>query len=221
MVPIATIYNDFSCKFGVPRQSSLSGGMLSKLVFERGFRNREALRGLETFTHIWLLWHFHKAEAGFRPTVRPPRLGGNRRMGVWATRSPFRPNGIGLSCVRIARIELDTTEGPVIWVEDADLMNGTPVLDIKPYLPFTDSHPEASSGWTLECEALNRPLKVRITDEAKRRYEFTPGQWDTICRIISDDPRPHYKKDGDELFSFEFATKTVSFSVCNGVATVC
>ena len=147
---IARIHTDFKTKFGVPRQSGLVNELTGRIVFEPEYRNADALRGLEGFSHIWLLWDFseaHREGEGWSPTVRPPRLGGNKRMGVWATRSPFRPNHIGLSSVRLINISPNTPEGPVLEVSGADLMDGTPIYDIKPYLPFTDSHPEAKGGF--------------------------------------------------------------------------
>ena len=160
LTPIATIRTDFPTKFGVPRQSGLVRGLKGTIVFLPEYRDPEALRGLEGFSHIWLLWDFSEARrsgGGSRSTVRPPRLGGNRRMGVWATRSPFRPNNIGLSSVRIVDIRLHTPDGPIIEVEGADLMDGTPIFDIKPYLPFTDCHPDALGGFAgpLGCRRLS------------------------------------------------------------------
>lgn len=219
MVTVAHIYNDFDGKFGVPRQSGLVEGLEARIVFCPEYRNIEALRGLEGFTHIWLLWDFSMAHSDkWSPTVRPPRLGGNKRMGVWATRSPFRPNNIGLSSVRIVRIELETPEGPVIYVEGADLMNGTPILDIKPYLPFTDSHPEASSGWT--SEVITPPLLVIISDEVRQQYPFTPRQWTAIEGVLESDPRPHYQNDAERIYSFEFRGVTLRFKVEDGKAIV-
>lgn len=222
MIHIAHIENDYTSKFGVPRQSGLTRGMLSRIVFDDEYRNPDGLRGIEGFSHLWLLWEFHEAKrAKNNLTVRPPRLGGNRRMGVWATRSPFRPNGIGLSCVRLVKVELDGSDGPVLWVENADLMNGTPILDIKPYLAFTDSHPDASAGWTELAEQMNKPLEVEISNQAKARYPFSPQQWATVCEILSQDPRPHYKTDGNEtVYSFEFAHHTISFKVNNQKAII-
>lgn len=212
MITIAHIYNDFNGKFGIPRQSGLVEGLEARIVFCPEYRNADALRGLEGFSHIWLLWDFSQAHTEkWSPTVRPPRLGGNKRMGVWATRSPFRPNNIGLSSVRILSIELDTPEGPVIHVEGADLMNGTPILDIKPYLPFTDSHPEASSGWTRE--ANNTPLNVVIPDLVRNSYSFTARQWKAIEGILAGDPRPHYQDDPARIYSFEFNNVTIRFRV--------
>lgn len=219
MITVAHIYNDFDGKFGVPRQSGLVEGLEARIIFCPEYRNVEALRGLEGFTHIWLLWDFSMAHSEkWSPTVRPPRLGGNKRMGVWATRSPFRPNNIGLSSVRIIRIELETPEGPVIYVEGADLMNGTPILDIKPYLPFTDSHPEASSGWT--SEVVTSPLLVIISDEVRQQYPFTPRQWTAIEGILESDPRPHYQNDTKRIYSFEFRGVTLRFKVEDGKAIV-
>ena len=212
MITIAHIYNDFNGKFGIPRQSGLVEGLEARIVFCPEFRNADALRGLEGFSHIWLLWDFSQAHTEkWSPTVRPPRLGGNKRMGVWATRSPFRPNNIGLSSVRITKIELDTPEGPVIHVEGADLMNGTPILDIKPYLPFTDSHPDASSGWTAEAD--NSPLNVVIPDSVRTSYPFNPIQWKTIEGILAGDPRPHYQDNPERIYRFEFNTITIKFQV--------
>ena len=219
MITIAHIYNDFNGKFGIPRQSGLVEGLEARIVFCPEYRNADALRGLEGFSHIWLLWDFSQAHTEkWSPTVRPPRLGGNKRMGVWATRSPFRPNNIGLSSVRILKIELDTPEGPVIHVEGADLMNGTPILDIKPYLPFTDSHPEASSGWTTEAD--NTPLNVVIPDSVRTSYPFTPLQWKAIEGILAGDPRPHYQDDPARVYSFEFNNVTIRFRVVDGTAIV-
>lgn len=218
---IAHIRNDFDGKFAVPRQSGLAPSAVGRIVFTPEFRNRESLRGLEGFSHLWLLWDFDRARAGgssWSPTVRPPRLGGNRRMGVWATRSPFRPNNIGLSCVKLEGIELDTTDGPVIHVSGADLMSGTPILDIKPYLPFTDSHPEASSGWTAEVTAPD--LGVEVTPEALAAYRFTDSQWQALREILRGDPRPHYQDDPERIYSFEYAHQTVHFRVSDGVAVV-
>lgn len=212
MITIAHIYNDFNGKFGIPRQSGLVEGLEARIVFCPEYRNADALRGLEGFSHIWLLWDFSQAHTEkWSPTVRPPRLGGNKRMGVWATRSPFRPNNIGLSSVRITKIELDTPEGPVIHVEGADLMNGTPILDIKPYLPFTDSHPNASSGWTAEAD--NSPLNVVIPDSVRTSYPFNPIQWKTIEGILAGDPRPHYQDNPERIYRFEFNTITIKFQV--------
>ena len=215
LVAIATIQTDFPTKFGVPRQSGLVKGLKGRIVFEPEYRDPEALRGLEGFSHIWLLWDFSEARREgekWRPMVRPPRLGGNQRMGVWATRSPFRPNNIGLSSVRILSIDLHTPDGPVIMVEGADLMDGTPIFDIKPYLPFTDSHPEATSGF---AEASS-PLKGRdlIVDLQLSILEaFDAERLEALREILCSDPRPHYHADAERIYAMEFAGKEVKFRV--------
>lgn len=217
MIAIAHIRNDFKTKFGVPRQSGLAASAVSAIVFEPAYRNVEALRGLEEFSHLWLLWDFseaHRKEGEWSPTVRPPRLGGNKRMGVWATRSPFRPNPIGLSSVRIERIELSTSEGPVIYVSGADLMNGTPIFDIKPYLPFTDSHPDAVGGFATKTTLHQQPLEVILPDTCSKR--FTPQQLTTLCEVLSQDPRPHYQHDENRVYVMEYADCEVRFKVSDG-----
>lgn len=221
MITIAHIYNDFKTKFGVPRQSGLAASAESVIVFEPEYRNIEALRGLEGFSYLWLLWDFseaHRAEGRWSPTVRPPRLGGNRRMGVWATRSPFRPNPIGLSSVRIERIELSSPKGPLIFVSGADLMNGTPIFDIKPYLPFTDSHPDARGGFALEQTLLRPPLEVVLPETLSK--VFSPRQLDTLREVLSQDPRPHYQDDADRIYTMEYADREVKFRVIDGVLVV-
>lgn len=219
MITIAHIHNDFDGKFGIPRQSGLVEGLESRIVFTPEYRNAEALRGIDGFSHIWLLWDFSMAHTDkWSPTVRPPRLGGNRRMGVWATRSPFRPNNIGLSSVRMLRIEPDTPDGPVIYVEGADLMNGTPILDIKPYLPFTDAHPDATSGWTSDVHTA--PLSVIIPEEARCQYDFSPRLWQALTHILANDPRPHYQNDPSRIYSFEFHGCTIRFRVEDDKAIV-
>lgn len=218
LVAIATIQTDFPTKFGVPRQSGLVKGLKGRIVFEPEYRDPEALRGLEGFSHIWLLWDFSEARREgekWRPTVRPPRLGGNQRMGVWATRSPFRPNNIGLSSVRILSIDLHTPDGPVIMVEGADLMDGTPIFDIKPYLPFTDSHPEATSGFA----ETSSPLKGRdsIVDLQLSILEaFDAERLEALREILCSDPRPHYHADAERIYAMEFAGKEVKFRVKDG-----
>ena len=218
MKVIAHIENDLGTKFGVPRQSGLVEGLESRIVFEPEYRQVEALRGLEGFSHIWLLWDFSEAHReDWSPTVRPPRLGGNKRMGVFATRSPFRPNPIGLSSVRITRIDLHTADGPVIYVAGADLMNGTPILDIKPYLPFTDSHPEATGGFTDETR-LQEPLQVDIPAELER--QLTPQQIDALREILVSDPRPHYQDDPNREYGMEYAGRDIKFTIKDNIITV-
>ena len=218
---IAKIHTDFKTKFGVPRQSGLVKGLKGRIVFEPEFRNAEALRGLEGFSHIWLLWDFseaHRDGESWSPTVRPPRLGGNQRMGVWATRSPFRPNNIGLSSVRISKIELHTPEGPVIEVEGADLMDGTPILDIKPYLPFTDSHPDARGGFAEEQNRKTEPLEVEIPSDIA--CMFDADKLDALRSVLAADPRPHYQEDPERIYAMEFADWEVKFHVRDGNAVV-
>lgn len=215
--PVARIETDFPTKFGVPRQSGLVKGLKGKIVFEPEFRDPEALRGLEGFSHIWLLWDFSEArreDCKWRPTVRPPRLGGNRRMGVWATRSPFRPNNIGLSSVRIIRIDLHTPEGPIIEVEGADLMSGTPIFDIKPYLTFTDSHPDATGGFAEETLRSHLSADSRhYTFDSKLIELFDAEKFEVLREILASDPRPHYHDDADRVYALEFAGREVKFRI--------
>lgn len=217
MTTIAHIYNAYTGKFGVPRQSGLVDGMLSRIVLEPGYRRQEALRGLDTFSHIWLLWTFDVRGKGL--TVRPPLLGGNRRMGVFATRSPFRPNNIGLSSVRLDRIDHDTPDGPVLYVYGADLVNGTAIIDIKPYLPFTDNHPDATGGWTDTLSVP--PLPVILTDHTRTTYpSLTPHDWDLITQMLQNDPRPHYQDDPRRTYRLDYARHTINFTVRDGKAIV-
>ena len=213
LTPIAHIETDFPTKFGVPRQSGLVRGLKARIVFEPEYRDPEALRGLEGFSHIWLLWDFCEARREgmtWHPTVRPPRLGGNRRVGVFATRSPFRPNNIGLSSVRILGINLHTSEGPVIEVEGADLMDGTPIFDIKPYLPFTDSHSNATGGFAEEI--VNCQLSI-VNLGADLLAAFDAGHLEALREILRSDPRPHYHDDPSRVYAFGFAGREVKFRV--------
>lgn len=213
---IARIENDFTEKFGVPRQSGLAD-ITSKIVFEPEYRVPEAFRGLEGFTHIWLLWQFSEAvREKWSPTVRPPRLGGNRRMGVFATRSPFRPNSIGLSSVRLDRIELTTPEGPVLYVSGADLMNGTPIIDIKPYLAYTDSHPEASGGFAL----TEREGRLRVEIPESIAQHIPEEKLSRIKEVLSQDPRPQYQSAPDRVYTMSFGGFEISFKTDNTVLTV-
>lgn len=215
---IAHIHTDLPTKFGVPRQSGLVDALKARIVFTEAYRDPEAFRGLEDFTHIWLIWEFSKAKReGWSPTVRPPRLGGNRRLGVFATRSPFRPNAIGLSCVRLERVELHGPEGPVLHVAGADLMDGTPIFDIKPYIPYADAHPEASGGFTSALQ--DAPLEVAFPEEW-RRY-FMPEHQNAIIGILERDPRPHYHDDEERIYGMSFAGYDVRFRVHDSVAQVC
>lgn len=214
---IARIRTDFPEKFGIPRQSGLAAtrGMV---VFEPEYRNADALRGLEGFSHIWLLWEFSEAvREGWSPTVRPPRLGGNTRMGVFATRSPFRPNPVGLSCVKLVSIRRDPQHGTVLDVEGADLMDATPIFDIKPYLPFADSHPEATGGFADPVREDH--LTVELPEEMAA--PFTPAQQETLRQVLAQDPRPSYQEDAARVYGMAFAGHTVRFRVAGETLTVC
>ena len=212
---IAKIHTPFREKFGIPRQSGLAN-VPGEIVFEKQYRNPDALRGLEGFSHLWLIFSFSESiREEFSPTVRPPRLGGNRRMGVFATRSPFRPNAIGLSCVRLEKIE-QTERGPVIYVRGADLLDGTPILDIKPYLPLADCHPEATGGF---AEAVaDYALTVQIPDEIKARIDNEALA--VITEILAEDPRPSYQDDPERIYHMDYAQYALSFTVAEGVLTV-
>jgi tRNA-Thr(GGU) m(6)t(6)A37 methyltransferase TsaA len=211
---IARIHTDFKTKFGVPRQSGLVNELTGRIIFEPEYRNADALRGLEGFSHIWLLWDFseaHREGEGWSPTVRPPRLGGNKRMGVWATRSPFRPNNIGLSSVRLINILPNTPEGPVLEVSGADLMDGTPIYDIKPYLPFTDSHPEAKGGFAQEQNEAIEPLLVQLPESLEQSLSIE--KLNALKGVLAADPRPHYQNDPDRIYAMEFADMEIKFRV--------
>lgn len=218
MHPIAYIHNDLTTKFGIARQSGLVPHLESRIIFEPDYRNPDALRGLEGFSHIWLLWDFSQAHSEmWRPTVRPPRLGGNQRMGVFATRSPFRPNNIGLSSVRLTKIELSTPEGPVLYIEGADLMNLTPIYDIKPYLPYTDSHPEATSGFAQDF--INaEPLVVEFSEEVCALYN--KQQLQALKEILEADPRPQYHDDASRAYHIIYANHDICFQVQSGRVSV-
>ena len=210
MKPIAHIYTDFKTKFGLPRQSGLVKEITGKIVFEKEYSIAEAFKGLEDFSHIWILWEFSEAKKeSWKPTVRPPLLGGNKRMGVFATRSPFRPNSIGLSCVKLEKIEYDKTLGTVLYVSGCDLMNGTPIYDVKPYLPYCDSVPEAVGGFT---ETLGeRKLEVNIDDTLLGRVpEEKRGE---LLGVLAGDPRPSYQDDPEREYGFQFAEFEVGFKV--------
>ncbi len=213
---IATIENGFSGKFGIPRQSGLCENVPSRIIFEPEYRIPQAVKGLEDFSHIWIIWQFSEnVGTEWSPTVRPPRLGGNRRMGVFATRSPFRPNSLGLSCVKLDKITYDENLGPVLQVSGADLMNGTPIFDIKPYIPYADSIEDATSGFVGQAE------KKKLTVEG--------GEWENgidtqICKavrqIISQDPRPAYQDDPERIYKFEYSGYNISFKVEGNTALI-
>ena len=220
--PIARFCSPFSSKFGIPKQAGLVAELEGQIVFEPEFRSADALRGMEGFDYLWLIWEFsanrHKAHS---PVVRPPVLGGNEKMGVFATRSPFRPNNIGLSSVRISRIEWETSRGPVIHVKGADLMDGTPIFDIKPYVVYADSHPEARSGF-VDSRKWQR-LEVEISGEARARLlgsGLTEKKIDVLKEVLAQDPRPHYHKNPDKVYGMPYEGLDVHFRVKDGVLTV-
>lgn len=215
---IAHIYTDFPSKFGIPRQSGLVRGLTGKIVFEPEYRNPEAVRGLEEFSHIWLIWQFSEAKRDhWSATVKPPRLGGKKRMGVFATRSPFRPNNIGLSSVRLERVERETPDGPVLYVSGVDLLNKTPIYDIKPYIPLADCHPDATEGYTGETKL--HELQVHFPEELLCRYPEEKRE--AILGVLSQDPRPTYFQDPDRIYGVPFAGYDVKFRVDGDVLTVC
>ena len=214
---IAVMHSDFPTKFGIPRQSGLAEALQSTIVFEPAYRNPEALRGIEGFSHLWILWQFSQAvRQDWSPTVRPPRLGGNTRMGVFATRSPFRPNAIGLSCVRLLSVEHTQDMGTVLHIGGADLMDGTPILDIKPYIPYCDAHPEAMGGFTQN--AGDYLLEVDFPENLKQR--LPAEKQEAICQVLSHDPRPSYQKDSDRVYGLSFAGHDIRFTVKDTVLTV-
>ena len=214
---IAVMHSDFPTKSGIPRQSGLAEALQSTIVFEPAYRNPEALRGIEGFSHLWILWQFSQAvRQDWSPTVRPPRLGGNTRMGVFATRSPFRPNAIGLSCVRLLSVEHTQDMGTVLHIGGADLMDGTPILDIKPYIPYCDAHPEAMGGFTQD--AGDYLLEVDFPENLKQR--LPAEKQEAICQVLSHDPRPSYQKDSDRVYGLSFAGHDIRFTVKDTVLTV-
>lgn len=214
---IARIHSDFDEKFGIPRQSGLAQSLKATVVFEPEFRNPEAVRGLEGYSHIWLLWQFSKAvREEWSPTVRPPRLGGNTRMGVFATRSPFRPNSIGLSSVKLDRVEIHPELGPVLHVSGADLLNGTPIYDVKPYVKYADSHPEAESGFA--DTAAERILEVDFPEDL---LAYVPeDKRGALTEVLANDPRPSYQNDSERIYGLSFAGLNVKFTVDDGVLYV-
>ena len=215
--PIAYFHSPFHSKFGIPKQNGLVEELEGSIVFCPEYRNADALRGLDEFDYLWLIWGFSaNKHAATSLVVRPPLLGGNEKMGVFATRSPFRPNALGLSSVRISRIETDTTRGPVITVVGADLMDGTPIYDIKPYIPYADSHPEAKGGFT-DTHAICR-LTVVIPDCF--HHLFSQSQLQALYKVLELDPRPHYHKSGQKEYGMPYMDYDVHFSVNDGVLTV-
>ena len=215
--PIATMRSAFPTKFGIPRQSGLVTELKSTIVFEPPYRNPEMLRGIEGFSHLWLIWSFSQSGDHWSPTVRPPRLGGNQRMGVFATRSPFRPNNIGLSSVRLERVELHTPEGPVLHVSGADLMDGTPIYDVKPYLPYVDCKVDAAGGFAEQHK--NDGLTVTFDGDLEMRV---PAEQRAVLRqILAQDPRPSYQEDPERIYGMDYAGMRIRFRVADGCLRVC
>ncbi len=218
MKVIGHIRTDFPSKFGIPRQSGLIDGLKGKIILEPEYRNPQVYKGIEEFSHIWLLWEFSEAKKEhWSATVKPPRLGGKKRMGVFATRAPFRPNNIGLSCVKLDRVEQDEKDGPVLWVAGVDLLDGTPIYDIKPYIPLTDCHPEASEGYTRETKI--HELKVEFPEKLLNQYPEEKRQ--AVLGILAQDPRPTYFQDPERVYGVPFAGFDVKFRVDGDLLIVC
>ncbi len=213
---IARVKTDYKEKFGIPRQSGLVEESRGKIVFEKEYRVPEAFRGLEEFSHIWILWQFSEAVRDtWSPTVRPPLLGGNKRVGVFATRSPFRPNAIGLSCVKLEKIEFSKTEGPILHIKGADLMDNTPIFDIKPYLPYADSHPDAVGGFTEHLSERKLAVEIGTEDFGKLPHSLQ----EELISILSHDPRPSYQDD-DKIHGMKYNKYEIKFQVANKTLTV-
>lgn len=214
---IARIHSDFATKFGIPRQSGLVEELTAMVVFEPAYRNPDALRGIEGFSHLWLIWQFSEAAGReWSPTVRPPRLGGNTRMGVFATRSPFRPNPIGLSCVRLVGVEEDPKLGMVLKVAGADLMDGTPILDVKPYIPYADSRPDAQGGFAPAAPAR----RLQVDCPAELLAVLPEERRAALLGVLAEDPRPAYQDDPARVYGFGFAGAEVRFTVAGETLTV-
>jgi tRNA-Thr(GGU) m(6)t(6)A37 methyltransferase TsaA len=219
--PIAFFHSPLKSKFGVPRQSGVARALAGRIVFEPDYRHEEAVRGLEAFSHLWLMWEFSDKRKGSADepaslTVRPPRLGGNERVGVFASRSPFRPNRLGLTCVYINKVEMHPKLGPVIHVTGADLMDGTPIFDVKPYVRYADSYPEARSGFVDQTEW--KPLQVEMTTEQKQL--FTKEELAGLQEVLAQDPRPRYHDDPERIYGMPFGDYDVRFRVADGRLTV-
>ena len=217
ILPIAHFESPFSTKFGIPRQSGLVPSLTGRIIFEPEYRQMDAVRGIEDFDFLWLVWEFSaNRDAQKSLTVRPPRLGGNQRMGVFATRSPFRPNNLGLSCVRFDRLEHDAKLGPIIYVRGADLMDGTPIYDIKPYVAYADAHPDARSGFVDKTEW--QPLKVELPDNLATR--IPKDQIPSLIATLEQDPRPRYHDDPDRIYGMPFLNLDIRFKVADNILTV-
>lgn len=223
ITPIAHFHSAFPSKFGIPRQSGIINELKGRIVFEPIYRNADALRGLEGFDYLWIIWEFsanksaqERGSISWQPTVRPPLLGGNTQVGVFATRSPYRPNPLGLSSVRIERIELTDKEGPIIHVLGADLMDGTPIYDIKPYVAYADSHPNVRSGFVDE----RRWEELTVTFPEQLQQQFTSESLAALTRVLALDPRPQYQDDPDKIYGMPYEEYDIRFQVANGVLTV-
>ena len=215
--PIGYIENDYKEKFGIPRQSGLTENVVSKITFEEDYQDPDFFREIEKYTHLWLIWYFSEVnKKEIKPTVRPPKLGGNKRVGVFASRSPFRPNRIGISCVKLIKTEFNYKEGKSIFVSGADLMDGTPIIDIKPYLPYTDSRPDASNGFALDD--INGLLDVKCSDEILNKIPF--DLVDGLFETLRHDPRPSYQNDSERIYGMSFADMQVKFKVDDKVLTI-
>ena len=213
--PIAKIHNSFDSKFAIPRQSGLLAEMKSEIIFEKDYRIDDALRGIEGFSHLWLIWGFSENPKGkWSPTVRPPKLGGNKRVGVFATRSPFRPNGLGLSSVKLLEVKKSKEKGMYLIVSGADILNGTPIYDIKPYLPFTDIHQDATGGFT---ESIDNKELIVIFSEQLKYDDINKAELEAI---LKEDPRPSYHNDPERIYGFSFDGKEVKFKVDGEILTV-
>ena len=220
--PIARFRSPFTSKFGIPKQAGLVSELEGMIVFEPSYRNRDALRGIEEFDYLWLVWEFSaNRHAAHSPVVRPPVLGGNEKVGVWATRSPFRPNNLGLSSVRLSHVEWESSQGPVIHVKGADLMDGTPIYDIKPYIVYADSHPEARSGFVdyRKWEKLEVEIPEAV-DQYLRQHGITDSQQQVLKDILSLDPRPHYQDDPTKVYGMSYQGKDIHFQVAGKKLTV-
>ena len=220
--PIAHFRSPFKSKFGIPKQAGLVRELEGEIVFEPEYRNADALRGIEGFDYLWLIWEFSaNRHAAKSPVVRPPVLGGNEKVGVFATRSPFRPNNIGLSSVRLSYVEWESSRGPVIHVKGADLMDGTPIYDIKPYVVYADCHPEARSGFVDERK-WNK-LQVEISEEVEKYLQsqgLSSGKIEVLKEVLAQDPRPHYQKDPHKVYGMPYEGMDIHFTVCNQILTV-
>lgn len=215
--PIGYIQNNYKEKFGIPRQSGLAENFVSKIIFEEDYQDPDFFREIEKFTHLWLIWYFSDIDKNeIKPMVRPPKLGGNKRVGVFASRSPFRPNRIGISCVKLIQTEFNYKEGKSLFVLGADLMDGTPIIDIKPYLPYTDSRPDASNGFAFND--VNGLLKVICNDELLNKIPF--DMVDGLFETLKHDPRPSYQNDSERVYGMSFGDMQVKFKVNNNELTI-